>query len=334
MNIQQKEETKLQCEHCDYFIEKPTKRTDKSLKRLLQEKKQEMKRHIRTRHFGIYKYGCNICDYRIDRLKFLREKHFIKEHPGQKTKVLDMFCQKCVEKAEGHDHEFRTTKENKEELKCLECSNFTYKDFNAKLVHYKNVHPKLKIFSCDIEACPYKTNYLSNLKGHKISLHEKKLQTCELCPFQSHWKQTMLSHMRNVHSEFQMKGKYYSIGETFLCESCGWSTMSKELYENHLKRPSFPNCKEQIIKKRRTNGKYSCEKPDCIYTTNVKSMVRTHQDEVHDGVKRYACSICDYKSYHRGNVILHQKRYHKNETCGILRLGEEVKGKRGRKPKS
>ena len=160
-----------------------------------------MKRHIQRRHFGIHKYGCSICDFKVDLMKDLKEKHFIKEHPGQKAKVLDMFCNECVEGAEGHDHEFKKVKEHNEEFKCYECS-LILKDFNAKFVHYKNVHPNHKMFSCEVESCSYKTNYLSCLDNHITVKHEKILQSCDLCTYESFSKMQTQRHMRKVHSNF------------------------------------------------------------------------------------------------------------------------------------
>jgi len=56
--------------------------------------------------------------------------------------------------------------------------------------------------------------------------------------------------------------------------------------------------------------KLTCSNEDCNYSTRSKRHLRNHCESVHLKSLKYACSLCDYKSYYKPNVIRHQDLYH------------------------
>ena len=124
---------------------------------------------------------------------------------------------------------------------CSECNHSPFESHSLILKHFKTNHPGKNIFKC-ID-CNYSSNFISNINTHRNSKHERKLLHCEKCQFKTTWNTSFWNHKRNIHGEHQRKSKYYSVGKDFLCDGCGLSTVSKELYAQHI---AVGNCSDAL----------------------------------------------------------------------------------------
>ena len=69
-------------------------------------------------------------------------------------------------------------------------------------------------------------------------------------------------------------------------------------------------------------GILECTEAYCNFRTNHKQSLRQHHDTIHLQLLKYACNLCDYKSYHHFHVKFHQNsKIHKNQPMRILRIG-------------
>ena len=55
---------------------------------------------------------------------------------------------------------------------------------------------------------------------------------------------------------------------------------------------------------------YKCTFDNCDYSTAWSSELNSHRDTKHHGVKRFKCSICDFKAYKSGNLNRHLNSVH------------------------
>jgi len=86
-------------------------------------------------------------------------------------------------------------------------------------------------------------------------------------------------------------------------------------------------CEQNIVHEYHTNlpkvklenGTFQCKVEECEYTTNFET-----RHSVHLKKKKYACNLCDFKSFDKRNVTSHQdSNHHKQNTQSmkILRIG-------------
>jgi len=69
-----------------------------------------------------------------------------------------------------------------------------------------------------------------------------------------------------------------------VCSQCGYSTTVKQNLFKHVK---------VVHLKIRTPKNFECER--CPFRAEYKSLIKHHMETVHDGVREFACSFCDYK---------------------------------------
>ena len=148
------------------------------------------------------------------------------------------------------------------EMKCSEC-DLTFKSATLRSEHFKHSHPGKNIYHCT--HCDYGTNYLSNLKSHVNSLHEKISPHCDKCNFTTTWNQSYHSHMREEHGVCQRKTKHSS--QKLSCKNCAFTTFYKTNLSKH---------NAQV----HNQGKmYQCDK--CELTTFYKHALLIHVKRKH-----------------------------------------------------
>ena len=100
--------------------------------------------HFNTKHPGIERYGCEVCDYKCglksDLLRHVKDKHTPKEDMVYK-------CDQCTFKSE----------------------------YKTSLINHINTkHLNIKQFKCD--ACKYESGLRGNLKRHVKAKHMKEVK--------------------------------------------------------------------------------------------------------------------------------------------------------------
>ena len=124
-------------------------------------------------------------------------KHCQKSERKRNSNRQCLLCKKGIEHSEHNN-----------QLECSLCDKILH-SHRLRAKHYQKEHPNDNIFSC--KDCKYATNYLSNMKTHTNSIHEKKVRQCPHCSYNSTWNSAFLGHMRSAHGVFQKKSKYSDI---------------------------------------------------------------------------------------------------------------------------
>ena len=255
----------FKCDKCDFAARRH---------RTLKDHEQEV-------HLEIKRYACSLCDFknfkRSSVLKHVQSNHH------EEAKILDI---------EVHDYQ-EIVDESKMKTRsntysCDECDEGPFVNQKTKLAHYKEKHPNMKMFKCEL--CDHRDNYKQNLTIHMNNKHLKTVYHCKYCPYKSNWSTAFNRHMRTFHGLY--KRKHYldniSLEKALLCDKCGFSTFSKRDYEKHQKM----NINQQTchIQTRRLSyrtmttenvnpGKFKCNM--CLFSSDVPAEVRSHVNEEH-----------------------------------------------------
>ena len=120
--------------------------------------------HIESRHLGLKKYQCDVCEFATAYAQHLRN-HKEAKHEGKRYN-----CDLCT-------------------------STFSLKSNLDN--HKKTLHGDSKVFACD--QCEYTALQFYSLKLHKESRHEKIRHTCDLCEFSAARKGDLSRHMKIKH---------------------------------------------------------------------------------------------------------------------------------------
>ena len=292
----------ISCENCDY------KTDNKTL----------FKHHREGIHEGIVRFGCSLGDYK-NFYKQNVKNHIKRHHPEQEVKII------TIEK-----DSIKRTKEH-------QCHDCHYSTHSEKLFtyHVLNIHQGMKRFKCDV--CDFKGFYQHNLKYHiknhhkgqdvkiinmeavkssqghirkrnsKISNREKKIKyPCKLCDHLASSPGNLKKHTQIAHEKIK-----------YPCNQCDYQAT-----KSHLQR-HIQSLHEKIKYKSEKEGKNKCT--ECLYSTDNKSLFRNHVSSVHQGIVRFTCDLCDYKSYHKASVRAHYNKYHLGSPVNILPVGREIK---------
>ena len=193
-------------------------------------------RHKRMKHLGIENYRCSKCDFRACE-KYCVQTH-CKSHKDLLAVPMRIGCSLCSEDSEcvhqnkDIENKEQTKKENKKEIYiCNICEFLTpFDTVKLRRIHYRKIHPGQFIYNCS--DCNYGANYLSHLKVHKNSMHEKIRLTCNQCDFTTLSRSLLLKHCREQHGTFVYESKNIS-KEPILCDECGYSSFSNLLFKRH-----------------------------------------------------------------------------------------------------
>ena len=131
--------------------------------------------HQKKIHDGISRYLCSNCDYKaFDKSLLLR--HQSSRHIGENCRQLRIGCGPCTSNIEHNVHESETKskilpdKSKTREYMCEEkLCNYITNNRSSLQDHQKNVHDKIKRYSCS--NCNYKTFKRSLLLRHQSSRH-------------------------------------------------------------------------------------------------------------------------------------------------------------------
>ena len=126
--------------------------------------------------------------------------------------------------------------------------------------------------------------------------------SCNLCQYKSYSKKDVRDHQNHKFCNKEAK-KILRIG----CSLCEQNIRHK----NHFNNPSKPR------------GKIKCKELGCGFSTVSKRTLRIHHESFHLQITKYACNLCEYKTYYKSRVEYHQKsNIHSNsDVMKILRIG-------------
>ena len=276
---------------------------------------KSMTRHTESVHDGVRKFACSACDYKSYDKNAVKH-HITSKHRGEKdVKIKHLNCGSCEAGVE-HEHG-RAPNSRIFQTRNFDCN---YCDFKSKgtqgavVAHMKKEHPLERLFQCP--ECPYKCNWLPNLKTHKRAMHDREEFKCDQCGWATVWKPPFFEHMREKHGIFQRNSKYRSdleLSES-MCEKCGFAATSKRSMRLHKKsdcqmtedlrfnRAQGRRGREEAGGWKRLRGP-CCEK----YADNPKALAE-HLAAVHERKYR-TCVQCGFQA-----SSLYQLNTHKYET--------------------
>ena len=107
------------------------------------------------------------------------------------------------------------------------------------------------------------------------AVHDETVKySCSLCVYMSFSRHCVKVHIRRHHKK---TGARLLIIGCIHCEA-------ESVHTECLRNKDMPGEEE-----------FTCEK--CNYICSNKRQLRMHTEAVHDGLQRFSCSACSYKSY-------------------------------------
>ena len=186
--------------------------------------------------------------------------------------------------------------------------------------------PKNVKFTC--KYCSFSTNYKNHYDDHTRSVHEGIVRnSCSLCDYKAYYKSHVKSHQKLSHPKSECQ-----VLKIAKRKSEEKSSIQRHQDIRHMEKPTRSvkigcvKCEEGIYhlcQKQRLIGvadnSLKCE--DCDFTTNHKQALKNHFQSVHEGVLKFGCNLCSYKSYYKHCVKQHQNNNHTDEEVfKLLRL--------------
>ena len=295
-------------------------------------------KHLKTYHQQIKRYSCSECNFKSYE-KYLVESHSENTHQEAKLITLSISNPKLSSANIGKDKDSIANKKTRKQrkityvkrrvrsvgYKCKLCS-FTKYSLKSLIFHMKTDHDNAKLFECN--SCPYKCNWLPNLKTHEQAKHSGTKYECEICGWKTAWKPPFFEHKRVVHGLFQKNSKYRADLELSddLCDLCGFSANSKRSMRLHISsgcemknNPTANRYKQ--YKNNEKQGYSSCTQ--CMQLAlNSKSLAQ-HQAAVHNINKSYRlCKECGFQATSLFHLNTHKYETHKigETSCSVCEL--------------
>ena len=150
-----------------------------------------------------------------------------------------------------------------------------------------------KEFKCEL--CPYESARRSSLIYHKSSIHKSEelefKYGCELCHHETISKGHMKAHIKEMHGRIKK----------YICEYCEYAAFTTGNLQKH-KKYYHGSAKSDA------NKIHQCEK--CSYRSAQKSTLNAHFRRAHGNVKN-ACAECGYACKNKSALEKHTEFVHK-----------------------
>lgn len=264
-------------------------------------------------------FNCDDCSFETD-IKSRLKNHTKRVHQKLKDVECDfklddgsICAYKCYSNSELKTH----TKNVHYKIKDYNCTEL---DDNGKIctiafctkasleIHIQNVHIKAKNFVCDRNTnededskCSFKCATKETLRVHILSIHEKLYNfECEelnkngsKCTFSSCREIQLRNHIARVHHQIKNENCLLC---NYMCFSKGDLRMHVKNVHNRIKDVSCDVIVDGI---------------QCEFRSSVTSKLNIHKATVHDKLKRFSCSQCDYECFEQVKLLSHIERIHK-----------------------
>ena len=225
----------------------------------------------------------------------------------------------------------KKTHEDNKQFKCKQCDYASSESGNLKR-HRENHHENKPLVKVEIDVkklkycfnCDFSDVSPSHLKRHEMTHTGEMPHKCSLCDYASAQSSNLKRHIYDMHTENKpmkpkreyknwiqcLKCDYSATAISKLkrhdmthtgevpnrCNQCGFAAAQEGNLKRHLETHE-----ENRVKKIDPNPNY-CLK--CPYSTSSVSKLVKHL-MTHTGDKPHKCDLCDYASYHPGNLKRH-----------------------------
>ena len=256
-------------------------------------------------------YQCEICQqvlpYHLDLIKHKKIKHeepdldckFCEQkfhfntdlivHTRKHTGERPFKCSLCIKSyrsrrsLRSHMKTHRNVTSDEKQHLCSICKK-KFSQSGALSIHMAN-HTRDKSYPCSkCDKVFLSKEYLLQ-KHEQLHLEYEPLK-CNVCGFETRYKNYLQTHIKRVHENSSRK--------IFKCEYCETSLSSKDYLIYHMKTIH--------IKER----SYSCS--ICEFQTNHGSSLKKHNDLAHDSIQ-LNCNMCEWKG-NRAKLTNHKKVAH------------------------
>ena len=232
-------------------------------------------------------FRCNICEKNLSSKGNLKTHNNARHDPqgrAKSKKPRTFQCKKCVAafKTPGQlKRHYQTTHDNSGPLQCEVCSVML--ENKIKLRQHRVSHKERK-YKCSM--CDFKFSRPKKLDSHFLRVHtDLKKEECKVC---GGFFNELDAHFKRRHTDINKK----------VCIVCG--DVFKHL-KNHLKRTACGLGKKM-------EATFNCEL--CTKKFTMKDGLKRHLKEVHEQIKKHACEQCEYRTFSRHNLKLHQGSIH------------------------
>ncbi len=200
--------------------------------------------------------------------------------------------------------------DQKKPLKCSVCEEVFY-SVTYLLGHIRSRHKDKEVQCPD---CKKAFTKACHMKQHRDAVHLKlKPFSCTQCDARFGWKGGLKAHVINVHTSRTSR-----TSRTIICD-----------YEEcKAAFPSVSHLKQH--KKIVHNGeKFPCD--HCLRSYSSPHVLRLHINSVHLDIRPFQCTICDYRTIRRSQ-LLHVERQHiksedrKTVACDLCNYKTLTKG--------
>ena len=263
---------------------------------------------------------------------------------------LEEFKSTLVEQLKGQNSKRHFPKNGK--FKCQECK-FTSKRKGSLKRHVEGVHkgvftsnsrPGKKCagngqYLC--QECDFSSNYKNALKAHIERIHKGVTNySCSQCEYQSYERNTADNHIK-THSSTEAKvislrdNDKGLVENKFSCDSCQYSTNSKQHFEAHTKSVhqkvinffcsycEFKSFFLQAVKQH--HNLHHAKEAFRIFKICCKSNIDcNHEPGLHqrdtDSCFKFGCSICNLKSNTQQAILTHMANKHIWDNVEVLKI--------------
>ena len=227
---------------------------------------------------------------------------------------------------------------------CNLCNYKSYYNYSVAKHQTEHENPYCKVMEIGCKDCEDNIEHKSHYQSLVDSLMKKEdsIQTkrfsCNLCEYKKFYRVSIQKHQDNQHrKEDGPKVLYIGLShlkkrKKVLRKGCKLCKENVEHPKNSgcYQRKGCELCKENVEHSKRNGcykmqGKFKCSYEGCEVSSNLQESLKRHIENIHMKIVKFACNLCEYKSYHKFYVEHHQKTKHNdNESKRIIRIGCEL----------
>lgn len=280
--------------HCGRISKNTIRRRDNYLDQALRTHKEKYKRTIYEQHSK----KCPYCNF-VGSNSYKTHTHIMATH-DQINPFICTFCDYSTSYSQNfriHQCNVNRSRYSNIGRKCLHCNFISATSYKTH-THMMITHDQIKSFKCKF--CDYCSLNLSTLKCHNATMHQNEiLQSCPFCDLKS-FASDYNRHIMTVHDcirPFQCK----------LCEYSAHFSRQLKIHMATLHKNDHMEISTPILQ--------SCRYCNFKGSTSAKN---SHVKKVHDQLRMFKCTLCNYSTAYPCNLKTHNGSTHlqlKDQIC-------------------
>ena len=180
-----------------------------------------------------------------------------------------------------------------EQHKCSHC-NYTVCNVGSLRCHIRNVHQRLRIFTCSFPGCNYSTTHTSGFHRH-IKRHDpdelvRRPVACNYpgCDYRTITRSSLKADTSSRHDSARKM--------EFACRLCTKAFHWKKSLMRHVK---VDHLNEKA---------HTCN--NCHYAASTLHELKLHQQRIHEKERKFRCKSCDYRAACKSDLNHHTRNQH------------------------